>query len=89
MSECIYAQGALIVGMKTDSKAFYDKSYAAAQGHGSTDVPGVGDSAFVGCTPASCTLLLVKGTTLVSILYGGGGAQNIAVAVAKVAASKL
>ena len=35
------------------------------------------------------TLELLKGTTLVSILYGGPDAQNISVAIAKIAAGKL
>jgi hypothetical protein len=89
LSECIYAQGSLIVSMKTDSKAFYDKSRVAALGKGAPDVPGVGDSAFKAGTDKFCSLLFVKGTTLVSILFGGAGAQDEAVAVAKIAASKL
>jgi hypothetical protein len=89
LSECIYAQGALIVSMKTDSKAFYDTSHAAAHAKGAPDVPGIGDSAFKAGTDKFCTLLFVKGTTLVSILFGGIGAQDAAVAVAKIAASKL
>jgi hypothetical protein len=89
LSECIYAQGSLIVSMKTDSKALYDTSHASAKAKGASDVPGIGDSAFKAGTYQSCTLLFVKGTTLVSILFGGTGAQDAAVAVAKVAASKL
>lgn len=89
LSECIYAQGALIVSMKTDSKAFYDTSHASARAKGASDVPGVGDSAFEAGTDQYCTLLFVKGTTLVSIIFGGAGAQEKAVAVAKIAASKL
>src|SRR5664279_4174107 len=46
LSECIYRSGALIVSMKLDSKAFYDKEHAAAGAKGASDVPGVGDSAF-------------------------------------------
>ncbi len=53
------------------------------------DLPGIGDSAFKAGTDQSCTLLFLKGTTLVSILFGGTGAQAGAVAVAKIAASKL
>lgn len=89
LSECIYDQGSLIVSMKTDSKALYDRSHASAKAKGASDVPGIGDSAFKAGTDQSCTLLFVKGTTLVSILSGGAGAQDAAVAVAKVAASKL
>jgi hypothetical protein len=89
LSECIYAGGALIVSMKTDSKAFYDKARSAARAKGVPDLPGIGDSAFKAGTDQSCTLLLLKGTTLVSILFGGAGAQGAAVAVAKTAASKL
>ena len=89
LSECIYDQGALIVSMKTDSKALYDRSRIAALGKGAPDVPGVGDSAFKSGTDKFCSLLFLKGTTLVSILVGETGAQNVAVAVAKIAASKL
>ena len=52
-------------------------------------MPGVGDSAFKSGTDKFCSLLFLKGTTLVSILVGGTGAQDAAVAVAKIAASKL
>jgi hypothetical protein len=89
LSECIYADGALIVSMKTDSKAFYERAHSAARAKGAPDVPGIGDSAFKAGTDQSCTLLFIKGTTLVSILFGGTGAQAAAVAVAKTAASKL
>ena len=89
LSECIYDQGALIVSMKTDSKALYDRSRTAALGKGAPNVPGIGDSAFKSGTEKFCSLLFVKGTTLVSILVGETGAQNVAVAVAKIAASKL
>ena len=89
LSECIYDQGALIVSMKTDSKALYDRSRIAALGKGSPNVPGVGDSAFKSGTDKFCSLLFLKGTTLVSILVGETGAQTVAVAVAKIAASKL
>lgn len=89
LSECIYADGALIVSMKTDGKALYDKSRAEAQAKGVPDVPGIGDSAFKAGIDKYCTLLFIKGTTLVSVLFGGTGAQAAAVAVAKAAASKL
>ena len=89
LSECIYASGALIVSMKTDGKALYDKSRAEAQAKGVPDAPGIGDSAFKAGTDKFCTLLFIKGTTLVSVLFGGTGAQAAAVAVAKAAASKL
>src|SRR3984957_5440176 len=89
LSECIYDQGALIVSMKTDSKALYDRSRIAALGKGAPNVPGIGDSAFKSGTDKFCSLLFLKGTTLVSILVGETGAQNVAVAVAKIAASKL
>ena len=89
LSECIYAGGALIVSMKTDGKALYDKSRAEARAKGVPDAPGIGDSAFKAGTDKFCTLLFIKGTTLVSVLFGGTGAQASAVAVAKAAASKL
>jgi hypothetical protein len=89
LSECIYSDGALIVSMKTDGKALYDTSHAAAHAKGATELPGVGDSAFEAGTDQHCTLLLLKGTTLVSILFGGPNAQHTAATVAKIAASKL
>ncbi len=89
LSECIYDGGALIVSMKTDGKALYDKSRAQAKAKGVPDVPGIGDSAFKAGTDKFCTLLFIKGTTLVSVLFGGTGAQDAAVAVAKTAAAKL
>ena len=89
LSECIYGDGALIVSMKTDSKAFYDKSHTDAHAKGAIDVPGVGDSAFGAGSDQNFTLLFLKGTTVVSILFSGPGAQDAAVAVAKDAASKL
>ena len=89
LSECIYADGGLIVSMKTDSKALYDKSRSGARAKGVPDLPGIGDSAFKAGTDQSCTLLFLKGTTLVSILFSGAGAQAGAVEVAKTAASKL
>ena len=89
LSECIYGSGALIVSMKLDSKAFYDKEHADAGAKGASDVPGVGDSAFQAGTDQNCTLAFLKGTTLVSILYGGTRATSVCIAVAKTAASKL
>jgi hypothetical protein len=89
LSECIYDQGALIVSMKTDSKALYDRSRIAALGKGAPNVPDVGDSAFKSGNDKFCSLLFLKGTTLVSILVGETGAQTVAVAVARIAASKL
>jgi hypothetical protein len=89
LSECIYGDGALIIGMKTDSKELFDTSRAAALSKGATDLPGVGDSAFQAGAGQSFTLEFLKGTTLVSILFGGGGAAGAAVAVAKAAAAKM
>jgi len=89
LSECLYGDGALIISMKTDSKAFYDTEHAAAQTKGATDVPGVGDSAFQAGTDQNSTLAFLKGTTLVSIILSGTGAKDAAIAVAKIAASKL
>jgi hypothetical protein len=89
LSECIHGDGALIVGMKTDSKALYEKSHSAAHDKGATDVPGVGDGAFEAGTDRLCTLEFLKGTTLVSIIFSGASAQAAAVSVAKVAASKM
>jgi hypothetical protein len=89
LSECIYDEGALIVSMRTNSKAYYDKSRASALARGASNLPGVGDSAFKACNDTNCTLLFVKGTTIVSILLGRTGAEAAAVAVAKIAASKL
>jgi hypothetical protein len=89
LSECIYGEGALVVSMKTDGKALYDTSHAAAHAKGATELSGVGDSAFEAGTDQHCTLLLLKGTTLVSILFGGPDAQHTATTVAKIAASRL
>jgi hypothetical protein len=89
LSECIYDGGSLIVGMKADSKAMYDKSHTSAIAKGATEVPGVGDGAFEAGTDHNSTLLCVKGTTLVSIIFGGADAQHEAIAVAKIAVSKL
>jgi hypothetical protein len=89
LSECIYADGALLVSMKTDSKALYDKSLAGARAKGLPNLPGIGDSAFKSGTDKFCALLFIKGTTLVSVLLNATNAQDRAVAVAKIAASKL
>jgi hypothetical protein len=89
LSECIFGDSALVVGMKKDGKALYDKSYADARSKGATDLPGIGDGAFEGGTDQQCTLLLLKGTTIVSILLAAPGAQSAAVTLAKIAASKL
>jgi hypothetical protein len=89
LSECIYDDGGLIVGMKTDSLGFYNTSHDSAVSKGATDVPGVGDSAFASGTANNCAMLFVKGTSVVSIIVSESGARTIAVTVAKVAASKL
>jgi hypothetical protein len=90
LSECIYDNGSLIVSMKADSKALYDSSYAQAQAKGATDVLNVGDSAFqYSASTTFSGLEFLKGTTLVNILIGGTGARDAALAVAKIAASKL
>jgi hypothetical protein len=88
-SECIYADGALLVTVEADSKALYDKSLAAAQAKGLSELPAIGDSAFQGSNDQACSLLMLKGTTLVSVRFTGTGAQNVCVAVAKIGASKL
>jgi hypothetical protein len=90
LSECIYDSGSLIVSMKTDSKALYDTSHAQAHAKGAADVPSVGDSAFqYGTGTAFSGVEFLKGTTLVTVLAGGAGAGNAALAAAKIAASKL
>jgi hypothetical protein len=89
LSECIYGDGALIVGMKADSKAFYEQSQTDAQARGATNVAGVGDGAFEAGAGQTTTLLFLKGTTIVSIILSAPGAKDAAVAVAKVAAAKL
>jgi hypothetical protein len=90
LSECIYDQGSLIVSMKTDSKALYDTSYTQAHAKGAADVPGVGDSAFqYGTGTAFSGVEFLRGTTLVTVLAGGAGAGDAALAAAKTAASKL
>ncbi|HEY0937422.1 MAG TPA: hypothetical protein VGD91_27240 [Trebonia sp.] len=75
--------------MKTGGKALYEKSRAQAKAKGVPDLPGIGDSAFKAGTDQSGTLLFLKGTTLVSILFGGTAAQASVVAVARIAARKL
>ncbi len=89
LSECIYDDGALIVSVETNGKALYDRSHTNAHAKGATDVPGVGDGAFEAGTDQNSTLLFIKGTTLVSIIFNGARAQDAAVEVAKVAASKM
>jgi hypothetical protein len=89
LSECIYGDGALIVGMRTDSKAFYEQSQTAATAKGATNVSGVGDGAFEAGAGQVTTLLFLKGTTIVSIILSAPGAKEAAVTVAKVAAAKL
>ena len=90
LSECIYDNGSLIVSMKTDSKALYDTSYAQAHAKGAADVPSVGDSAFqYGTGTAFSGVEFLRGTTLVTVLAGGTGAGDAALAAAKTAASKL
>jgi hypothetical protein len=89
LSECLFDGSTLVVGLRKDSKSFYDESYADARGKGATDLPGVGDSAFEAGPDDHCTLLLLKGTTIVSILLNAPNAQAAAAALAKVAASKL
>jgi hypothetical protein len=90
LSECIYDNGSLIVSMKTDSKALYDTSHAQAHAKGAADVPSVGDSAFQYSTGTAFSgLEFLKGTTLVTVLAGGSGAVDAALAAAKIAASKL
>jgi hypothetical protein len=89
LSECIYDNGSLIISMKTDSKALYDTSYAQAKAKGAT-IASVGDSAFQYSTGTAFSgLEFLKGTTLVTVLAGGAGAGNAALAAAKIAASKL
>jgi len=89
LSECIYDDGSLIVSMKTDAKAFYDKSHTDAHAKGASDVPDLGDSAFEAGTSGFCTLMFIKGTTIVSVLVGGNDAEKTAIAVAKIAAAKM
>ena len=89
LSECIYDDGALIISMRTDSKALYAKSLASAQAKGVPEVHGIGDSAFKSGTNVNCVLLMLKGTTIVSVLFNGASAQDVCVAVAKTGASKM
>lgn len=89
LSECIYGDGALIVSMRTDSKAFYETSQTAARARGATNVPGLGDGAFEAGAGQVTTLLFLKGTTIVSIILSAPGAKDAAVTVAKIAAAKL
>ena len=90
LSECIYDNGSLIVSMKTDSKALYDTSHAQAHAKGAADVPSVGDSAFqYSAGTAFSGVEFLRGTTLVTVLAGGTGAGDAALAAAKIAAAKL
>lgn len=90
LSECVYDSGSLIVSMKADSKALYDTAYTQAKAKGATNVPSVGDSGFqYGASATYSGVEFLKGTTLVSIIAGGTGARDAALAAAKVAASKL
>jgi hypothetical protein len=89
LSECIYDDGGLIVSMRTDSKAYYDKSLATAKAKGVLEMHGLGDSAFKAGNDEDCTLLMLQGTTIVSILVSEPKAQDVCVAVAKTGASKL
>jgi hypothetical protein len=89
LSECLFDESALVVSIRKDSKSFYDQAYADARGKGATDLSGVGDSAFEAGPGDHCTLLLLKGTTIVSILLSAPHAQAAAATLAKVAASKL
>jgi hypothetical protein len=89
LSECIYDDGGLIVGMKENSKTFYANSLAGAQSKGVHELSGIGDSAFKAGTDQNCTLLMIKGTTILSILVGEPKAQNVCLAVAKIGASKM
>jgi len=90
LSECVYDSGSLIVSMKADSKALYDSAYTQAKAKGATDVPSVGDSAFqYGASTTFSGVEFLKGTTLVSIIAGGTGARDVALAAATAAASKL
>jgi hypothetical protein len=90
LSECIYDDGSLIVSMKTDSKALYDTAHTQAHAKGAVDLPGIGDSAFHYNTGAAFGgIEFLKGTTLVTIIAGGAGAEDAALAAAKTASSKL
>ena len=89
LSECIYDDGALIIGMKKNSKTYYDTQLSTARAKGVPEVHGIGDSAFTQGNGQSCTLLFIKGTTILSILYTGTGSQNVCVKIAKTGASKM
>jgi hypothetical protein len=90
LSECIYDDGSLIVSMKTDSKALYDTAHTQAHAKGAADLPSIGDSAFAyAATAAFSGVEFLKGTTLVTVLAGGTGAGDAALAAAKTASSKL
>jgi hypothetical protein len=89
LSECIYDDGGLIVGMKENSKTFYDKQLSTVQGKGVPELHGIGDSAFKAGTDQNCTLLMIKGTTILSVLVSEPKAQDVCLAVAKIGASKM
>ena len=90
LSECIYDDGSLIVSMKTNSKALYDTSHTQAHAKGAADLPSIGDSAFQYTAGAAFSgVEFLKGTTLVTVLAGGTGAGDAALAAAKIASSKL
>ena len=59
------------------------------QAKGLPEVHGLGDSAFKAGTDQNCTLLMIKGTTILSILVGEPKAQDVCLAVAKIGASKM
>ncbi len=92
LSECLFDDGALVVSMKTDAKAFYDQSRASVVAKGEfVDLPDVGDGGFEAGRGPDATLLFIKGTTIVSILLNrdSGDAQAPAIALAKSAATHL
>ena len=89
LSECIYDGGALIIGMKADSKTYYDSQLSTVRAKGVRILSGIGDSAFKTGTDENCVLLMLKGTTIVSVLFSGPSAQDVCVAVAKTGASKM
>ena len=91
LSECIYDDGGLIVGMKENSKTFYANSLAGARAKGLPEVHGIGDNAFQCSTDTTFSAVqFLKGTTLLTVLVRRqAGARDAALAVAKIAASKL
>jgi hypothetical protein len=91
LSECLFDDGALIVSMKTDSKAMYDQERAGLHAGKWTDLPDVGDGGFAGGAEQNVALAFIKGTTLVSILLNAvdGSPMDHAVALAKIAAGHI